>query len=128
MKKSWVLIFLLGLFLACQDGGSKEENAGREGNVEKVENAMEIKLKSSAFDEGGMIPAKYTCDGEDISPPLAWSGVPESAKSLALISDDPDAPVGTWVHWVLYNVPAEVTELPENMPPTGRFRTAPGRA
>ena len=76
-----------------------------------------MEIKSKAFSEGGMIPSKYTCDGEDISPPLAWSGVPESAKSLALISDDPDAPVGTWVHWVLYNVPAEVTELPENMPP-----------
>lgn len=59
---------------------------------------MAISVSSSAFEEGGMIPSKYTCDGEDTSPPLKWEGVPEGTKSIALISDDPDAPVGTWVH------------------------------
>ncbi len=77
---------------------------------------MEIKITSSAFLEGGMIPKKYTCDGENISPQLAWTSVPDNAKSLTLISDDPDAPVGTWVHWVLYNLPASVNELTENIP------------
>lgn len=79
---------------------------------------MTIKITSTAFKEGSMIPKQYTCDGQDISPPLAWTSIPEGTKSLALISDDPDAPVGTWVHWVLFNLPAEVTELPEHVPPT----------
>jgi len=67
-----------------------------------------ITITSSAFTEGMMIPKKHTCDAEDISPDLKWSGVPKEAKSLALICDDPDAPVGTWVHWVLFNIPAGV--------------------
>ena len=76
----------------------------------------EIKITSPAFAEGGMIPAKYTCDGANVSPPLQWDAAPEGTKSIALISDDPDAPVGTWVHWVLFNLPADVTELTENTP------------
>lgn len=77
-----------------------------------------MKLTSPAFTEGGMIPAQYTCNGADISPPLAWEEVPEDANSLALIVDDPDAPVGTWVHWVLYNLPADTRELKENITKT----------
>jgi len=77
---------------------------------------MEIKVTSSAFEDGGLIPAKYTCDGEDISPPLQWAGVPEGAGSVALICDDPDAPMGTFVHWVLFNLPATTTELAEDVP------------
>ena len=78
---------------------------------------MAITITSTAFTDGGMIPRDYTCDGRDISPPLAWAGVPEGTKSLAMICDDPDAPVGTWVHWVLFNIPATVNELPQSMPP-----------
>jgi len=78
---------------------------------------MEIKVSSPAFKDDGMIPAKYTCDGDDISPPLQWQAVPEGTKSIALISDDPDAPMGTWVHWVLFNLPADARELAENIPP-----------
>ncbi len=74
---------------------------------------MTIELTSPAFSEGEMIPTRYTCDGEDISPALAWSGVPETAQSLVLICDDPDAPVGTWDHWVLFNIPADASGLPE---------------
>jgi len=77
---------------------------------------MDIKVSSSAFPDGGMIPAKYTCDGADVSPPLKWDSVPDGTKSIALISDDPDAPMGTWVHWVLFNLPADARELPENVP------------
>jgi len=77
---------------------------------------MDIKLRSTAFEERGMIPKQYTCDGKDISPPLAWESVPDSTKSIALICDDPDAPMGTWVHWILYNLPANIKELPENIP------------
>ncbi|MCK4349504.1 MAG: YbhB/YbcL family Raf kinase inhibitor-like protein, partial [Candidatus Krumholzibacteria bacterium] len=62
---------------------------------------MTVELTSPVFEDGGTIPSKYTCDGADVSPPLEWSNVPEDTKSLALICDDPDAPMGTWVHWVL---------------------------
>jgi hypothetical protein len=78
---------------------------------------MAIRVESSAFSEGGAIPRQHTCDGRDSSPPLSWSGVPEAAKSLALICDDPDAPGKTWVHWVLYNLPAATRALPEGVPP-----------
>lgn len=81
------------------------------------EKIMEIKLISPAFKEGEMIPKKYTCQGEDVSPPLSWGAVPEGTKSIALISDDPDAPAGTWVHWVLFNIPAGTKNLDENISP-----------
>ncbi len=74
-----------------------------------------MQLTSTAFKEGKEIPSKYTCDGRDLSPPLKWGDVPAGAKSLALITDDPDAPVGTWVHWVVYDLPATATELPEGV-------------
>lgn len=77
---------------------------------------MEIKLKSTAFGEDGMIPKKYTCEGLDVSPPFSWTAVPAGTKSLAFTCDDPDAPGGTWVHWVLFNLPANIQELPENIP------------
>ena len=64
-----------------------------------------------------MIPRKHTCDGDDVSPPLAWTGIPEGAKTIALIGDDPDAPMGTWVHWVLFNLPANIMQLAEAVPP-----------
>lgn len=67
---------------------------------------MALEIKSSAFEEGASIPPKYTCKGEDISPPLSWNGAPEGTKSFALICDDPDAPGMTWVHWVIYNIPS----------------------
>lgn len=79
---------------------------------------MSIQITSSAFSEGNSIPKKYTCDAEDASPPLAWSGAPAGTKSLALIADDPDAPVGTWVHWVIYNLPPTLTELKEGIAKT----------
>ena len=77
----------------------------------------ELKVTSAAFKEGDMIPRKFTCDDRDVSPPLAWSEAPPGAKSFALICDDPDVPVGTWVHWVLFNLPAATRELPENIAP-----------
>jgi Raf kinase inhibitor-like YbhB/YbcL family protein len=75
-----------------------------------------MQLTSTAFKEGESIPAKFTCDESNVSPALKWNGVPASAKSLVLIADDPDAPVGTWVHWVLYDLPAGTSELPEDAP------------
>ena len=77
---------------------------------------MEIKITSSAFEDGGLIPTKYTCDGADISPPLQWDAVPEGTLSIALICDDPDAPMGTFVHWVLFNLPPDTKELAEGFP------------
>jgi Raf kinase inhibitor-like YbhB/YbcL family protein len=74
---------------------------------------MALILTSPAFSDGARIPARYTCEGEDRSPPLAWSGAPAAALSLALICSDPDAPVGTWYHWVIFDLPAGRTELPE---------------
>ncbi len=76
-----------------------------------------MELSSSAFDDGGMIPRKYTCDGVNISPPLEWGSVPAGTKSLALICDDPDTPVGTWVHWVYYDIPAGTKNLPRDVTP-----------
>lgn len=78
---------------------------------------MKIIVTSTAFTEGGMIPRQYTCDGAGMSPPLSWSGMPEGTKSIAIISDDPDAPGGTWVHWVVYSLPPDLKGLPENVPP-----------
>ncbi|MFY9268313.1 MAG: YbhB/YbcL family Raf kinase inhibitor-like protein [Candidatus Manganitrophaceae bacterium] len=83
---------------------------------------MSLTMTSSAFPHQGEIPRRYTCDGEDLSPPLAWSGAPSETKSLALIVDDPDAPDPAapkriWVHWVLYNIPPSAAGLPEGMTP-----------
>jgi Raf kinase inhibitor-like YbhB/YbcL family protein len=75
-----------------------------------------MEVTSTAFSEGQPIPEKYTCDGRNVSPPLQWSGAPEITKSLVLIADDPDAPVGTWVHWVLYDIPATLSVFPEELP------------
>ena len=80
-----------------------------------------MQITSSAFTEGSMIPAKYTCDGQDISPPLEWENAPTVTKSFAIISDDPDAPVGTWVHWVVYNIPSNIMKLDENVKPEKEF-------
>lgn len=84
-----------------------------------------IQVMSSAFKEGGMIPRQYTCQGEDISPALSWEAGPDGTKSAALIVDDPDAPGGTFVHWVVYDLPGNVRELPENLP---RDKTLPNGA
>jgi Raf kinase inhibitor-like YbhB/YbcL family protein len=76
-----------------------------------------MQITSAAFKDGEFIPVKYTCDGEDASPPLEWTGMPEETRTLVLICDDPDAPMGTWVHWVVFNIPAALTRLPESVPP-----------
>ena len=87
----------------------------------RKEPSKKMELKIPAFHNNGPIPKKHTCSGEDISPALAWSGVPKGAKALALIMDDPDAPVGTWVHWVLYDLPADLKGLAEGFPRTESF-------
>ena len=80
---------------------------------------MALKMTTSGFAPGGTIPAEFTCDGSDVSPALAWSGAPAGTQSFALIVDDPDAPRGTWVHWVLYDVPPTERHLDEGVPSAG---------
>jgi hypothetical protein len=90
--------------------------------------SMTLTITSTAFEPGKPIPKKHTGDGEDLSPPLAWSKAPEGTKELALICDDPDAPVGTWTHWVLYKIPADTTSLPEGLPRDKVLKTPAGAA
>ena len=77
-----------------------------------------MQLTSSAFQAGGDIPRKYTCDANDVSPQLSWSDAPAGTRAFALVADDPDAPGGTWVHWVIYDLPADGKELAEGVPAT----------
>jgi Raf kinase inhibitor-like YbhB/YbcL family protein len=104
VRWGWMVGMGILLFLA----GCKGEGAttALEGG-----NDMSIQITSSAFTEGGTIPKIYTCDDQNVSLPLEWMGVPTNTVSLALIMDDPDAPSGTWVHWVLYNLPPGLTKL-----------------
>jgi Raf kinase inhibitor-like YbhB/YbcL family protein len=98
MKKSIVFLFtLFGLFHAVAFGAK-------------------FTLESSAFQLNSLIPSQYTCNGKDSSPPLNWSNIPANTKSLALIVTDPDAPSGTWTHWVLFNIPPTLTTLDAGSP------------
>lgn len=104
------MLILSTTLISCLDN---DINLEKEGTVEN------ITVSSTAFAHNGKIPAKYTCQGEDISPPITWSGIPQETKSIALIADDPDAPMGTWVHWVIYLIPPEKFGLKENVPKAG---------
>jgi len=81
-----------------------------------MSDSFALELTSSAYSDGENMPARYTGAGEDISPPLRWSDVPEGTESFVIIMDDPDAPMGTWVHWVIYDIPKNVTTLDEGVP------------
>src|SRR5215472_7865388 len=78
--------------------------------------AMSLSIRTTAFSPGGAIPKNYSCDGADTSPALSWSGAPAGVQSFALIADDPDAPVGTWTHWIIWNIPPHSTGLPKSVP------------
>lgn len=107
MKLVLLLILALGIFTAA-------------GAIAKEGRKMaDLKIASPAFAHNGSIPAKYTCDGGDAIPPVIMENVPAGARSLALIVDDPDAPAGTWVHWVVWNIPAATGEIRENSVPAG---------
>jgi len=117
------LIYLLVLLAFAVSGPACLGAAGKEASQATSEKGgvpMSLTITSSAFSQNGEISGKYTCDGKDVSPPLAWSGLPAGTKSLALIVDDPDAPDPaapkmTWAHWVLYNIPPGATGLPEGV-------------
>jgi Raf kinase inhibitor-like YbhB/YbcL family protein len=105
---AWVVVAAATLLCAGCGPKAERQPPKADGNV--------LVVTSPAFANGAPIPAKYTADGDDVSPPLQWTGVPEKARSVALICDDPDAPGGTWVHWLLYNMPPRETGLAEGIP------------
>jgi hypothetical protein len=80
-----------------------------------------MELKSTSFAQGAAIPRRHTCDGEDMSPPLEWGAAPAGTASFALICDDPDAPAGTWDHWLIWNIPGSAAGLPEGLPADGQL-------
>ena len=122
VKKTIAFLVVLCLWLTLASCKPAQPEETLEGEAEMV-----IQVTSTAFTDGSNIPSKHTCDGKDVSPELAWSGVPQGAKSLAIIMDDPDAPGRVFVHWVLFNIPASIEELPEGvsgigLPGTNNFR------
>ena len=108
MQRSSTIVFRLLAALVLTAGPAC--TAGEGGK------AMGLELSSAEFAPGSDIPAKFTCEGPDASPSLSWGGLPDGTQSVCLIMDDPDAPVGTWVHWVLYDLPPGTRELPEGVP------------
>ena len=100
-------------------GASTPQN----NNAQTGKDPTTLTISSSAFPAGGMIPSQYTCDGENISPPLQWSGLPANTRTVALVVDDPDAPGRTWVHWVVYDLPANTTQIAENVKPQAKLPT-----
>ncbi len=106
-------IFFCFLLTICLIAGSGETLQAKDQKNAIKEGEKTMEITSSSFKHEGMIAAKYTCDGQNISPPLFWIGAPEKTKSFALICDDPDAPGGTWVHWVIYDIPTTINSLPE---------------
>lgn len=126
MQQLWIrhcigIICTVGLcVIAGCDEGQQEEQEQQEQREEKRETTkpgvVTMEIKTSAFANGEKIPTRFTGDGEDVSPALTWSGVPDGAKALALICDDPDAPTPEpWVHWVIYKIPVGTTGLPEHV-------------
>ena len=122
-------LYLLGVFLMALASLAAVACSGGDDGTAKVDDidlsvleegvAASIVVTSSVFTDGERIPGKYSCYGLDQSPPISWSGVPDGTKSLALVSVEPDAPGGvTWAHWLLYGMPADVTEVPESMSST----------
>ena len=112
----------MAFFIGFATFGHASEKSSHDANTEKGDVTMTLTITSPAFSHNGKVPLRYTCDGEDVSPALEWSGLPEGTKSAVLIVDDPDAPDPaapkmTWVHWVLYNIPPGAPGLPEGVRP-----------
>lgn len=109
-------LFVIFLLSACAASTPSTEEQTSVADPLGVEGAAALELTSAAFAQGGAIPEQYSCKGVNVSPPLAWGEPPAGTQSFALIMDDPDAPGGTWVHWVLFNIPASARSLPEAIP------------
>src|SRR6266496_874699 len=109
----YVLILVSILISSCASSQTKTSETPTTEN-QATEVNMSLEITSNAFANGQSIPVKYSCKGNNISPDLAWNEPPAGTESFALIVDDPDAPMGTWVHWVLYNLPPNTRSLPEN--------------
>jgi Raf kinase inhibitor-like YbhB/YbcL family protein len=128
-----LLMCVLALLCSCQNANRNQAGANQAqpeitplDNRPTLDSGKTIRVTSTVFQEGGAIPKEYTCDGANVSPPLRWEGVPEKARTLVLIADDPDAPAKTWVHWVVFNLPAAMRELPENVAAQGNIVGAQG--
>lgn len=113
ISRMLMLIALITFSIGTSYCDNEKKTSEKQTNQKRGTDDMII--QSRAFNEGETIPVKYTCDGEDVSVPLAWSNAPENTKSFALICDDPDAPGGTWVHWVVINIPPNTTALEEGV-------------
>lgn len=120
MRKNALTLCLLlvaaVLISSCRGEAPSNSNAVAPPASPTPQQKAELNITSRAFAAGGMIPKEFTCDGANTSPQLAWDSGPEKTKGFALITDDPDAPGKTWVHWVAFNIPANVKELPANVP------------
>lgn len=117
-----IIIIIAGVVLTLVFLAAPRENANQSPKPSQntnFTNAGTMTITSPVFNHNGFIPKKYTCDGEDINPPLEISGVPVNAKSLVLVVDDPDAPGKTWVHWTLWNINPQTTRIDENSVPAG---------
>lgn len=121
-----LLFFGLGCHSSAQEPRGDRSTSGKTAQSQGAKK-MTMQITSTAFTQGHPIPKKYTGEGADVSPPLAWSGVPEGAKELVLICDDPDAPTAEpWVHWVIYKMPADTKGLPEGVPRKPRLKEPHG--
>ena len=120
-RQNWIVNARMNLLFAAVLLGSWVVASCADNSKTAKEPAMNIQITSTAFSEGQPIPQKHTCQGSDFSPPLAWTNTPPNTKSFALIVDDPDAPAGTWVHWVIYDLPATATGLAENTPKSAQL-------
>ena len=121
MKRTTVYILLAVILLSACGQSAPAASGPATPDPLEIEQTATIELTSSAFVQGEPIPAKHTCSGEDTSPPLAWGEPPAGTQSFALIMDDPDAPGGTWVHWVFFNIPVNIRSLPEAFPSGDTF-------
>jgi len=115
MKKYFSIIVILFTIISFSTGCAA--NKETEPQINNISKATLMKITSTAFSDNGRVPEKYTCDGDNINPPVKFEEIPEGTKSLALLYEDPDAPMGTWIHWVVWNINPENPEILENSVP-----------
>ena len=115
----FVVFIFIFLIIGCSAKVEQEEVIGKGNQVREETEVVNMKLTSPAFENNGKIPSEYTCDGSGTSPELNIADVPKNAKSLVLINDDPDAPVGTWDHWIAFNIPTTTAKIEEGSEPEG---------